>query len=165
MECGGTLSAAVCRSNCSGSEISFMATCNQVSKTGSTERQRARSASADRARCEPLTPEVPGDRCCLGGYHDNTDGSFNVGVQVHSYVELAHVTDGAVRQTHFSFGHFHAGGGQGVSDVVSTDGTEQLAFIASGGGDGHFQLSQLSSTSFSRSFLLGSQFFQLSATL
>src|ERR1700712_2237935 len=90
----------------------------------------------------------------LGGYKHNANGGFNVAGQVHGYVVFANVTDGAVRQTNFSLGHFHARGGQRVSDVVGADRTEQLAFIASGGGDGDFQFSQLSSTAFGRSLLV-----------
>jgi len=104
-------------------------------------------------------------RSCLSCYHDNAYSGFNFGVQVHSHVEFTHVADGAVRQTNFALRNFNAGGGQCVSDVVSTDRTEQLAFVASGGSDGHFQLGQLGSTAFSRSFTVGSGFFQLSATL
>ena len=74
----------------------------------------------------------------LGCYYDNPYGCFNVAVQAHGYVIFAELTNGAVRQTHFSFGHFNAGGGQGFSDVVSTDGAEQFAFIARGSGDGDF---------------------------
>ena len=84
-------------------------------------------------------------------------------VQVQCNVVFADLTDSTVGQTNFGLGHFNAGGGQGVSDVVGTDRTEQLAFIASGGGDGDFQLSQLGSASFGGSLLLGSQFFQLGA--
>jgi hypothetical protein len=54
----------------------------------------------------------------LGCYYDNLNGCFNVAVQVHGYVVFAKLTNGAVRQTLFSFGHFNAGGGKGFSDVV-----------------------------------------------
>src|SRR5690606_1001512 len=91
-------------------------------------------------------------------------GRFNVAVQVHGYVVLTNLTDGAVRQTDFALGHFHAGGGQGVGDVVSADGTEQLALIARSSSDGDFQFGQLSSTRFGRSLALGSSFFQLGTT-
>src|SRR5690606_18565796 len=100
----------------------------------------------------------------LAGDHDQTDAGCDVGVQVHSHVVFAGLTDGAVGQTDFALGHFHAGGGQGVGDVGSADGTEQLAFIAGDGGDGHFQLVQLSGASFGRCLLLGSSLFQLGAT-
>ncbi|SPO68945.1 protein of unknown function [Pseudomonas sp. JV241A] len=112
-----------------------------------------------------LTPKVPADRYSLGCDNNHANGGFNVAVQVHGNVVFADVTDGAVRQTNFSFGHFNAGGGQGVSDVVGADRTEQLAFVTGGGSDGHFQLGQLGSAGFSRSFFLCSQFFQLSTTL
>ncbi len=52
------------------------------------------------------------------------------------------------------FCHFNAGGGQCISDVVGADRTEQLAFVTSGGSDSHFQLSQLGSAGFGRSFLV-----------
>jgi len=107
----------------------------------------------------------PASRLDLGGYHDQLDGSFYVGVQVHSHVELANLTDSAVRQTYFALGNRHAGSSQSVSDVVSTDRAEQFAFITSHSSDGHFQLSQLGSASFSRCFLLGSSLFQLGTTL
>lgn len=112
-----------------------------------------------------LTPDGPASQRSLGSYDDHAYGGFNVAVQVHGYVVFANLTDGAVRQTNFSLGHFNAGGGQGVSDVVGADRTEQLAFVASGGSDGHFQLGQLGSAAFSRSFLVSSCFFQLGATL
>jgi hypothetical protein len=50
-------------------------------------------------------------------------------VQVHGYVVFANVTDSAVGQTNFSFGNFNARGGPCISDIVSTDRTEQLAFV------------------------------------
>src|SRR5471032_878613 len=108
--------------------------------------------------CQPI-------KCCLSCYHDNAYGGFNFGVQVHGYVEFAYVADGAVRQTNFALLHFNAGGGQCISDVVGADRTEQLAFVTGGGSDSHFQLSQLGSASFGRSFFVCSQFFQLSTTL
>src|SRR5476649_1051071 len=49
------------------------------------------------------------------------------------------IADGAqytVRQTHFAFGNFNAGSGDGISNVAGTDRTKQLAFIASFRGDG-----------------------------
>src|SRR5438128_4466857 len=103
-------------------------------------------------------------KCCLSCYHDNAYGGFNFSVQMHGYVEFAYVADGAVRQTNFAFCNFNARGGQCISDVVSADRTEQLAFVTGGGSDGHFQLSQLGSAAFSRSFLVCSQFFQLGTT-
>jgi len=104
---------------------------------------------------------VPDDG--LAGYDDQLDGRFDVGVQVHSHVVFAGLANGAVRQTNFALSHFDAGGGQGIGDVGSADGTEQLALIARGSGDGDFQFGQLSSASFGRSLLLGSSFFQLGA--
>ncbi len=47
---------------------------------------------------------------------------------------------------------------------MSADGTEQLALIARGSGDGDFQFGQLSGASFGRSLTLGSSFFQVSTT-
>src|SRR3990167_2260286 len=98
----------------------------------------------------------------LAGDDNHLNGGLNVSVQVHSNVVFASVANGAVRQTNFAFRYCNARGGQGVSDVVSTDGTEQLAFIARGSGDGNFQLSQMRSALFGRRFLLGSSLFQLS---
>jgi len=90
-------------------------------------------------------PAVPDDG--LASYDDQLDGRFDVGVQVHSYVVLTNLTDGAVRQTDFALRYFNARGGQCVGDVVSADGTEQLALIARGSGDGDFQFGQLRMTS------------------
>src|SRR3990167_7103762 len=98
----------------------------------------------------------------LAGDNNHLNSGFNVSVQVHSNVVFASVANGAVRQTNFAFRYCNARGGQCVSDVVSTDGTEQLAFIARGSGDGDFQLSQMRSALFGRSFLVGSSLFQLS---
>ena len=82
-----------------------------------------------RARCY-----VRHQRCqtTATGYDDQLDGRFDVGVQVHSHVVFAGLANGAVRQTNFALGHFDAGGGQGIGDVGSADGTEQLALIARG---------------------------------
>src|SRR5690606_606641 len=109
-------------------------------------------------------PKAPNAIVGLAGDYDQSDRSFDIGVQVHSHVVFAGLTDGAVRQADISLGHFNAGGGQGVSDVGGADGAEQFAFIARSCGDGDFQFVQLGSASFGRSLLLGSQFFQLGAT-
>src|SRR5471032_2498736 len=104
-------------------------------------------------------------KCCLSSHHNNAYGCFYVAVQVHGYVEFTNVADGAVRQTNFAFCNFNARGGQCISDVVGADRTEQLAFVTIGGSDSHFQLSQLGSASFGRSFFVCCCFFQLSTTL
>ena len=109
-------------------------------------------------------PKGPDCSSTLAGDHDQTDAGLDVGVQVHSHVVFAYQANGAVGQTHFALGHFHAGGGQGVGDVGGADRAEQFAFIARGSGDGDFQFVQLGSASFGRSLLLGSQLFQLGAT-
>ena len=40
-------------------------------------------------------------------------------------------TQNAVRQTNFALSHFNASCSYSVSDVASTDGTEQFTFVAS----------------------------------
>src|SRR5690606_27738912 len=176
MECGGTLSAAVSRSYCWGMLMSFMATRyffgirwfrdrRKPSNARYSERQRARSTRAE--ACPMLLVRYQQYQTRDGvsaGYDDQLDGRFDVGVQVHSHVVFTNLTDGAVRQTNFALGHFDAGGGQGIGDVGSTDGTEQLALIACGSSDGDFQFGQLSGTGFGRSLALGSRFFQLGTT-
>src|SRR3990167_913073 len=162
IECGGTFRAEVCKSYCSGRLMSFIRLgqrilCWKNKGHGIAFAMQCPMLASLHSSASPLSSQ-------LGGYNNNLNGCFNVAVQVHGYVVFAELTNGAVRQTHFSFGHFNARGGQGFSDVVSTDGAEQFAFIARGSGDGDFQFSQLSSAGFSVSFLLGSQFFQLGAT-
>src|SRR5690606_35952267 len=83
-------------------------------------------------------PKAPNAIVGLAGDYDQSDRSFDIGVQVHSHVVFAGLTDGAVRQADISLGHFNAGGGQGVSDVGGADGAEQFAFIARSCGDGDF---------------------------
>src|SRR5690606_31827160 len=111
----------------------------------------------------------PGDRSCSCGYclagnHYQLDGSFNVSVQVHGNVKLTDSAQRAFRQAHFALFQLNASGGHGISDVASTDGTEQLAFLASVGGDGNRQLSQFGSAGFSFALAFSSNLFQLSAT-
>src|SRR5690606_38823139 len=120
--------------------------------------------------CKQGVPDVNrlGNQCLggqhtLGGDYDQLDRSFDVAVQVQSNFEFASVADGTVGQAHFSLADRHTSGGQGISDVMSTDGTEQLALIAGDGGDGDFQLIELGSTGFGSRLLLGSSLFQLGA--
>src|SRR5690606_17795500 len=92
-----------------------------------------------------------------------TDAGFDIGVQVQRDVVFAGLTDGAVGQAHFALGYRYAGRGQGGGDVGGADGTEQHAYIAGDGGDGDFQLVQLSGAGFGSCLLLGSSLLQLGA--
>ncbi len=103
----------------------------------------------------------------LLGRSNNGDlsGRSYVAMQSDNDVVLANLTQSAFRQTNFSFGHFNASGGQGISDVTSADGAEQLAFVTRFGGDYYrFQSSQFLGTSFSSSQLRSHFGFQLGAT-
>src|SRR5690606_35628170 len=106
MECGGTLRAAVSRSYCSGRLISFMALvlihCGR--KTTGTFRA---SETCLMLRIRPRRGQTGSSTSA--GDHDQTEVGFDVGVQVHRDVVFASLTDGAVGQTDFALGHFHAG--------------------------------------------------------
>src|SRR5690554_704641 len=97
----------------------------------------------------------------LAGNHYHFDGSFNVGVQLHSHVKLTDIAQRAFWQAHFTFLQLNASGSHGISDVASTDGAKQLAFFTSVTGDGDAQFSQFGCTSFRIGRLLGSDPFQL----
>src|SRR5690606_15090473 len=53
---------------------------------------------------------------------------FAVNLEVHFV--LTSGTQNAVRQTNFALSHFNASCSNSVSDVASTDGTEQFTFVA-----------------------------------
>ena len=79
---------------------------------------------------------------------DNFSEYFAVNLEVHFV--LANVTQNAVRQANFALSNFNACCSNSVSDVASTDGTEQFTFVASFRRDGYgFQGVDLLSTSFS----------------
>lgn len=74
-------------------------------------------------------------------------------------------TQNAVRQTNFALSYFNASCSYSVSDVASTDGTEQFTFVASFRRDGYgFQCVDFLSTSFSSRQNVSQFSFQLSAT-
>ena len=74
-------------------------------------------------------------------------------------------TQNAVRQTNFALSYFNASCSYSVSDVASTDGTEQFTFVASFRRDGYgFQCVDFLSTSFSSGQNVSQFSFQLSAT-
>ncbi len=79
---------------------------------------------------------------------DNFSEYFAVNLEVHFV--LANVTQNAVRQANFALSNFNACCSNSVSDVASTDGTEQFTFVASFRRDGYgFRGVDLLSTSFS----------------
>lgn len=79
---------------------------------------------------------------------DNFSEYFAVNLEVHFV--LANVTQNAVRQANSALSNFNACCSNSVSDVASTDGTEQFTFVASFRRDGYgFQGVDLLSTSFS----------------
>ena len=83
---------------------------------------------------------------------------------MHINIKLAKVTDSAVRHTYFAFLYFNAGSGDGISNIMRTDRTEQLAFLTGYSRNGDLQFGQLGSASFGFSLLRGSCFFQLGTT-
>ena len=58
-------------------------------------------------------------------------------VNLEAHFVFASGTQNAVRQTNFALSHFNASCSYSVSDVASTDGTEQFTFVASFRRDGN----------------------------
>lgn len=86
-------------------------------------------------------------------------------VNTEAHFVFASGTQNAVRQTNFALSHFNASCSYSVSDVASTDGTEQFTFVASFRRDGNsFQCIDFLSASISSCQNFSQFSFQFSAT-
>ncbi|CCJ46861.1 putative uncharacterized protein [Escherichia coli chi7122] len=86
-------------------------------------------------------------------------------VNLEAHFVFASGTQNAVRQTNFALSHFNASCSYSVSDVASTDGTEQFTFVASFRRDGNsFQCIDFLSASISSCQNFSQFSFQFSAT-
>lgn len=86
-------------------------------------------------------------------------------VNLEAHFVFASGTRNAVRQTNFALSHFNASCSYSVSDVASTDGTEQFTFVASFRRDGNsFQCIDFLSASISSCQNFSQFSFQFSAT-
>ncbi len=86
-------------------------------------------------------------------------------VNLEAHFVFASGTQNAVRQTNFALSHFNASCSYSVSDVASTDGTEQFTFVASFRRDGNsFKCIDFLSASISSCQNFSQFSFQFSAT-
>ncbi len=76
-----------------------------------------------------------GCRLLSNNVDDNFSEYFAVNLEVHFV--LANSTQNAVRQTNFALSNFNACCSNCISDVASTDGTEQFTFVACFRRDGY----------------------------
>ena len=103
-----------------------------------------------------------GCRLLSNNVDDNFSEHFAVNLEVHFV--LTSGTQNAVRQTNFALSNFNACCSNSVSDVASTDGTEQFTFVASFRRDGYgFQCVDCFSTCVSSGQNVSQFSFQFSA--